>query len=254
MTGFNEQFDGDNEDEESKRMNIDELLNSAEQFAKDNPRTNLSDFLNSVTLSSDTDDMNTGNAVSIATIHSAKGLEFPCVFVVGLDEKILPLARSSDDEDELEEERRLMYVAVTRAKERLYLTRASSCYMYGSRDFMSPSRFIKEGAVALGMKRDVSPAREYFGDNESGRSVSNFNAGYSSGYAKSMLNDTRPKVNDKANATAYKSGVKVKHVKFGEGMVIAVKGEGDNLIADVAFKGVGIKSLSVKYAPMEIIK
>ncbi|MBO4594711.1 MAG: UvrD-helicase domain-containing protein [Clostridia bacterium] len=253
-TGFNEQFDGDNEDEDSKLMNIDELLNSAEQFAKDNPGTNLSDYLNSVTLSSDTDDINTANAVSIATIHSAKGLEFPCVFVVGLDERILPLARSIGIDNELEEERRLMYVAVTRAKERLYLTRASSRYMYGSRDHMSKSRFIDEGAVALGIKRDQKPLLEYYADCEHGQSVGNFGAGYSSGYAKSMLNDVKLKVNANANATEYKTGVRVKHVKFGEGMVISVKGEGDNLIADVAFKGVGIKSLSVKYAPMEIIK
>lgn len=256
-TGFNDQFSGDKEDEDSKLMNIDELLNSAEQFAKDNPNTNLLDYLNSVTLSSDTDEISSGNAVSLATIHSAKGLEFPCVFVVGLDEKILPIARSFGDENELEEERRLMYVAVTRAKERLYLTRAMSRYMYGSRDFMTPSRFIKEGAVSLGMKREVKPARDsYYSGTETERAETSvsFSGGYSSGYAKSMLNDGKPKANAGVNASAYKSGVKVRHVKFGEGTVITVKGEGDNLIADVAFKGVGIKSLSVKYAPMEIVK
>ena len=239
-------------------MNIGELINSAEQFEKDNGFITLADYLNSVTLSSDTDDINSGNAVTLATIHAVKGLEFPCVFVVGLDEKILPISRSFGDDDELEEERRLIYVAITRARERLYLTRASSRYMYGTREYMMPSRFIKEGATALGISKpktsyssrdsfDYSMPFESDDDNIGG-------AGYSSVYAKTMLNGNKPKENENANSSAYKSGVKVRHARFGEGTVIMVKGSADNLIVDVAFKGVGIKSLSVKYAPMEIIK
>ena len=141
-TDFMLQFEDKTEENKDRIMNISELKNSAVQFLNDNPNTTISDYLNSITLSSDTDDINSDNCVSVATIHASKGLEFPCVFVIGVDEKILPVTQNFEDLDEIEEERRLMYVAITRAKERLYLTRARSRFMYGSREFMSPSRFL----------------------------------------------------------------------------------------------------------------
>lgn len=313
-TDFLSQFTEKSEENTSKLYNVNELKNTAEQFEKDNPNTTIADYLNSMTLSSDTDEINSDDVVTIATIHAVKGLEFPCVFVAGLDEKILPVSRSSGDDD-IEEERRLMYVAVTRARQRLYLTRATSRYLYGRREFMAPSRFLKEARPVLSPNEDnVKDKRAYeqaefgdysyggygsrqntygngygsgynggynnqnyrrgdyqrnskyegFGDNNysrSGYGVDGFPiddnkntgySGYSSNYAKTFLNSNKPKEN-KANVGKYKSGIKVKHTKFGEGTVIAVKGEGDNIIVDVAFKGVGIKSLSAKYAPMEIL-
>ena len=268
-TGFIEQFSEKSEENTQKLLNIGELKNSAETFYKDNPGTGLSDYLNSVTLSSDTDSLNKDDAVTVATIHSAKGLEYKCVFVAGLDEKILPIGRSSGDDDETEEERRLMYVAVTRAKERLYLTRALSRYMYGGREYMTQSRFLKEAQSILFPDRNkyekTIEERVYRSDNYRGSygggvasdsrvSETGSGSGYSSAYAKTMLKGNKPTVNKKANLSGYKPGCRVKHVKFGEGTVIAVKGQGDNVIADVAFKGVGVKSLSVKYAPMEILK
>ena len=258
-TGFLEQFAEKSEENTAKLYNISELKNSADQFAKDNPGTVLADYLNSVTLSSDIDAINSDDAVTIATIHAAKGLEYKCVFVAGLDETILPIARSKDDEDELEEERRLMYVAVTRAMERLYLTRAMSRYMYGKREYMTQSRFLKEAQSVLfnvlpkkeephRTERERNDWRSF--DEEERVTV----GGYSSSYAKKvLLNSNKPKENKNVQYSKYKSGVKVKHIKFGEGIVIGVKGEGDNIIVDVAFKGVGIKSLSAKFAPMEIV-
>ncbi len=260
-TGFLEQFVEKNEENTSKLYNISELKNSAEQFEKDNPGTNLADYLNSVTLSSDTDDINSDDAVTIATIHAAKGLEYRCVFVAGLDEEILPVARSVGDDAEMEEERRLMYVAITRAMERLYLTRASSRYMYGTRKYMSQSRFLKEAQSILNpykaseerkrQENNYSYSSRSFDDND--REYQQSSLGYSSSYAKTFLNNSKPKENKALDSSKYKTGVRVKHVKFGEGMIINVKGEGDNLIVNVAFNGVGIKALSVKYAPMEII-
>jgi DNA helicase-2/ATP-dependent DNA helicase PcrA len=197
--------------------------------------------------------------VTVATIHSAKGLEYKCVFVAGLDEKVLPIARSMGDDDELEEERRLMYVAVTRARERLHLTRASSRYMYGRREFMTQSRFLKEAKEVLYPERveetpKYSQTPNYYkADYSKDEDTYTSRTGYSSNYAKTFLSQTKPKTNASNNTKGYKSGVKVKHAKFGEGTVIMVKGEGNNLIVDVAFKGVGIKSLSVAYAPMEIL-
>ena len=310
-TDFLSQFQEKSEENTSKIYNINELKNTAEQFERDNPNSTIADYLNSMTLSSDTDAINSDDVVTIATIHAVKGLEYNCVFVAGLDEKILPVSRSSDDDD-LEEERRLMYVAVTRARQRLYLTRATSRYLYGRREFMAPSRFLKEARPVLTPEsEDTKNKRAYeqveFGDysynngygsrqnyygggnagygsqnsrrgdyyknskyegfgndnySRSGYGLDGFPiednqsssgySGYSSNYAKTFLNSNKPKEN-KANIGKYKSGTKVKHTKFGEGTVIAVKGEGDNIIVDVAFKGVGIKSLSEKYAPMEIL-
>ncbi len=270
VTGFNEQFSEKSEENTNKLYNVSELKNTAIQFYKDNPRSTVADYLNSMTLSSDTDDMNTDDAVTIATIHAAKGLEYRVVFVAGLDEKILPISRSSGDDDELEEERRLLYVAITRAKERLYLTRAMSRYMYGNREYMTASRFIGEVKDYLAPNApapEKKPAEENgynaggyprraayssYGDTEE-REITR-QTGYSSSYAKSFLEGNKPKAQSKpASFGGYKTGVKVRHAKFGEGTVIEVKGSGDNIIINVAFKGVGIKALSAKYAPLEII-
>lgn len=260
-TDFLSQFEEKNEENHSKKTNISELVNSAEQFILDNNGAGLEDYLSSVTLSSDTDSINDGNVVTIATIHAAKGLEYTNVFVVGCDEKILPSVRTFGDDDELEEERRLMYVAVTRAKQRLYLTRANSRYMYGSREYMIQSRFIKEASSILFPNQPKKESYQertssYYNnkkyEDEGFSSSVSIGGGYSSGYAKRFLGSNKPAKNV-VNASGYKTGIKVKHAKFGEGVVINVKGEDENIIADVAFKGVGIKSLAIKYAPMEII-
>ncbi|MBE7087713.1 MAG: ATP-dependent DNA helicase PcrA, partial [Clostridiales bacterium] len=243
-TSFMEQFAERSEENHDRIMNISELKNTAEQFVKDNPTMGLSDYLNSMTLSSDTDTINTDETVTLATIHASKGLEYKCVFIVGLDEKILPVARAVDDPDEMEEERRLMYVGVTRAMERLYLTRANSRYMYGKREYMTQSRFLKEAMPVINpaytktqfADRSVNGFR--YGNDEDMGSSQTFKGGYNSSYAvKTLLNPTQPKTKTLSNPSAYKSGVKVHHAKFGEGTVITVKGSGDNIIVDVAFKG-----------------
>ncbi len=258
-TDFLSQFEEKTEENTSKLYNISELKNSADQFAKDNHNDNLADYINSITLSSDTDDINEGDAVTIATIHASKGLEYPCVFLIGLDEKILPIARSIDDESEMEEERRLMYVAVTRAKERLYLTRATSRFLYGKRDYMTQSRFLKDAYAVLNPaklyeeKTRVEKTYSSYGNYTDEREYQPSGFGYNSDLAKKVFFENKPKVNENAEYSKYKAGVKVKHLKFGVGTVINVKGEGDNVIVNVAFNGVGIKALSVKYAPMEIL-
>jgi len=253
-TSFLDQFSERNEENTSRLMNIDELKNSAEMFEKDNPYLTLSDYLSSITLSSDTDNLG-GDSVTIATIHASKGLEFKNVFIIGLEQEIMPLIRLNE-EGLIEEERRLMYVAITRAMSRLYLTRSNSRYIYGQRKPCQPeSQFIKEGAEALGISQ-VKPKkyqvrRSLYGDDERSFDYQS-GSGYSSAYAKTMLSSNKPQAKV-VNTSAYKSGMRVKHAKFGEGIIITVKGTSDNLIVDVAFKGVGIKSLSVKYAPMEIL-
>ncbi len=306
-TAFMSQFEVENEENYSKRMNVNEYQSAIEEFAKHNSGATLADFLNSITLSSDTDDLESGNFVSVATIHSVKGLEFKNVFICGLDETVFPVARATEGLSEMEEERRLMYVALTRAEKKLYLTRARSRYLYGNRQFTAQSTFLNELAPKLGLKsqrRDFSYAEDRFeggyGSSYGGRGFSygggyggrgsdygsssygGSNYGYSRsggveefepsvsiGYstaARSFMQSrktSQPQSNmaNRNSATAAKTSktlniaprTVVKHVKFGEGTVIAVKGSGKDMIIDVAFKGVGIKSLVASLAPIEVI-
>ena len=264
-TAFLTQFEEQTEENESKKLNVSELVNSAEEFTKINKTATLEDYLGSITLSSDLDEFDESNFVTVATIHAVKGLEFDSVFVVGLDETIFPVSRVSDSPEELEEERRLMYVAITRAKKSLYLTRAKSRYLYGNRNVTLESRFVKEIKPLLSVKEPYSYGERtstferpqfnrqrenefgYYADDNyqtSFNKVKSFSTNYSNvGSAKKLTTSTSGSKN-------YKSGMKVVHKKFGEGTIIAVKESGK--VIDVAFQGVGIKSLASEYAPIEI--
>lgn len=310
-TAFLSQFEENTEENHSKKLNVSEFQNSIEEFAKLNDGATLSDYLNSISLSSDTDEIEDGNFVSVATIHSVKGLEFPTVFVTGLEEGIFPLSRAQDNDSDMEEERRLMYVAITRAEKKLYLTRSQNRFLYGKRQYMGQSTFLTELAPELGLnqqssrrapqndygsryggdyggyargggyggyrsqgaRRDVdkygyTPDNDDYGYFEGGAG-SSFGSGSSSGKSTySFLGSSglsssksspsaKPKAathNGEKDNSAYKPGTKVRHVKFGEGTVISVSGEGKSFIAVVSFPGVGVKSLAVAYAPMDVIK
>ena len=160
-TDFLSQFEEQTEENLSKRMNVDELVASAEEFVKTNPTLTLTDYLSSITLSSDVDDMDSSNFVTVATIHAVKGLEFKYVYVVGLDETIIPSSRACNEVETLEEERRLMYVAVTRAEKELTLTRARSRYLYGERRITEASRFLKEVEPLLDNKSKLNDYPTY---------------------------------------------------------------------------------------------
>ncbi len=250
----------DNTEEDQNRiMNIDEFISSAIEFRKDNIEATLSDFVNMITLSSDTDDMDSVNSVVLATIHSVKGLEFKCVFISGLEEGIFPISRASDDCD-LEEERRLMYVSITRAQKNLFLTKASSRFLHGERKFMGASRYLKECGVIKEKpkKQDIfsdfgEKRTDYMPFNDDDTPVT-ANVGYNSGYAKSQIQKNMRDIEKQKNIdySQYKKGVKVKHVKFGIGTVLSVTGNGPSMIAEVVFKDYGVKKLAVKFTPMEI--
>ncbi|MBQ7642699.1 MAG: UvrD-helicase domain-containing protein [Clostridia bacterium] len=304
-TDFLSCFNSGTSEDDDKIANVNELKNSVEEFERQNPDATLSEYLNSITLSSDTDEINDGNFVTLATIHSVKGLEYGCVFICGLDKDIFPIDRAYSDPDEMEEERRLMYVAITRAKERLYITRARSRYLYNSRRPTVQSGFLDELAPKLG----ITPSRrqsdgfgyggsfagnsrgDYYSYN-SGRSRGGYgsrknyddyndygdysdNSGYSgykntygySGVAGTKKDDSAfgfagsfsgarqsPLPSAGVDLTKIKSGTKIKHKKFGEGTVIALKQSGADVVGDVAFKGIGIKSLVLKLAPIEIVE
>ena len=157
-------YDDGSDEGDSKLANLDEFIASVDDFVRLNPDASLDEYLNQVTLSSDTDDMDDGNYVTLATIHSVKGLEFDDVIICGLEDGIMPSSRSENDPKSLEEERRLMYVAITRARKKLYLTRSKSRYLYGHRDRTMPSRFVGELADELGIDKSRSAyARPSYG-------------------------------------------------------------------------------------------
>ena len=286
-SGMVEQYADNSDESVTKRANIEEFANSVDEFARMNEDASLSDYLQQITLYSDTDEMDDSDYVTIATIHAVKGLEFRCVFVVGLEENVMPTSRAADDPVALEEERRLMYVAITRAKERLWLTRSRSRYLYGERSMTLPSRFIKEvfpdkdfdspraAYASQGRSYGFSSRSSSYGgygarrsfarasdrdDNEFGYhsdlppepapAVSrSFSA--SAGYRSTARSAPAPAAKDYA---AFRTGVRVRHPKFGDGLIISTRGEGSALIANVSFPGVGIKSLSVQIAPLTILK
>ena len=290
-TGILAMYEDDSDESINKKANIDEFVNSVDEFCRANKGASLADFLNQVTLSSDTDDMDESDYVTVATIHSVKGLEFDNVFIVGMEENIMPVSRASLEGDELEEERRLLYVAITRARKRLWITRSRSRYLYGERSLTLPSRFIGELAKELGAEALPSRApyaqegyggyaRRYGGysPREAGRRAFARPQRNEDGYYSDLPPDDAP--SSFANAfsaaaayrtqgggrasaagaggrqkdfSAFRTGVRVRHPKFGEGVIIATKGQGKDLAADISFPGFGIKQLSVLIAPLEIV-
>lgn len=149
LTAIKTAYDDGTDEGDGKLANIDEFIAAVDDFVRLNPDALLDEYLNQVTLSSDTDDMDDGNYVTIATIHSVKGLEFDNVFICGLEDGIMPTSRAENDPVALEEERRLMYVAITRARKCLWLTRSRSRYLYGRREPTAPSKFIRELSPVL---------------------------------------------------------------------------------------------------------
>ena len=198
-TGMREAY-ADNSDESiNKLANIEEFIGSVDEYCKLNPDATLTDYLQQVTLSSDTDEMDDGEYVSLATVHAVKGLEYKCVFIVGLEENIMPVSRSVGNSEDMEEERRLMYVAITRAKERLYLTRSKSRYLYGKREPSMRSRFLKELSSVVELPA-TEPRRSFLDDGGYGSSYGGSgyrssgyggNGGYSGGYGGSSYGGQR---------------------------------------------------------------
>lgn len=266
-TGIGNMYEGEDEESRNKRLNIDEFLSSVIEFEKLNEGAGLSEFLAEVSLSSDTDE-ESGDAVTIATVHAVKGLEFKVVFICGLDETIFPVMRF--EESELEEERRLMYVAITRAKERLYVTRAQSRFMYGKRQNLLPSTFLGELAPVLPALAQQKSSRNWDGDRVSAYGMGSDAMGMGRSFAKDMPDDSPNSkafqtitsnfikqspapAGGKKDVSKFKPGAKVSHPKFGEGVIVSVKNEGANVYCDIGFKGAGVKTLALEYAPLTLL-
>ena len=219
--------------------NINELKSVVQEFEKISEEKSLSDFLQNATLSTDMDEnANSDNYVTLMTIHSSKGLEFPVVFMVAVEEDIFPSSRSSMEESKLEEERRLCYVAITRAKEKLFITRAQTRMLYGRTNCNMASRFITEidNSFLQDEKREI-------------RRVSDTNAkGYSlhQQYVEKYKLMNENKKNDPQELTV---GAKVKHKTFGNGMIVGKMGGKYT----IAFEKVGLKTIDTSVVKLDII-
>ena len=274
---------------ETRLENLDEFLTVAIEFEDESADNSLSEFLEGITLSSDLDGMEeTEDSVTLMTLHSAKGLEFPVVFLVGMEEGIFPGYKSIGEPQELEEERRICYVGITRAKQKLFMTCAKQRTIFGSTSCNAVSRFLKEipasmvdGAEELEERRNMyvaeeesewsygSSRRSSYGGYDSGSmygehysSYKDIAAASSRGVgttyqfrsADSFLNSLNVKKDDSVDLTAYKAGVRVFHKKFGEGTINSVETEGEDLKVDISFDKVGHKRLMAKFAGLEVLK
>lgn len=292
-SGYTKALELENTIEAQTRIqNLEELMTVAIEFEEQEAENSLNNFLEGITLSSDIDNLEeTDDMVTLMTLHSAKGLEYPAVFLVGMEEGIFPGYKSIGEPKELEEERRLFYVGITRAKEHLYLTNAKHRTIFGSTSYNSISRFIQEIPEELldGYDKIKGSKEEEFKDSSYGWSYgSNFAgkvktykfdevagskkevAGSISGLstnstknvdtknsfafrtAESFLNNlNKPK--EKIDISNYKAGQRVYHKKFGEGTINYVEREGEDLKVDINFDKVGHKRLMAKFAGLEIL-
>ena len=230
-----------------REANIGELFNVAKEFQQENPEGTLDDFLEKTALVSDTDSYEeNGGKVTLMTIHSAKGLEFPIVFLAGMDEGIFPGVRSLMDESKLEEERRLCYVGITRAKEKLYVTNTDMRTMYGQLKPYSPSRFLKEIPADLmdELKRDSGMEEQ----RDFRRRVDS----QASKWALANSYSPRPKRIEPRPAAVYdwQVGDIAVHKLWGEGTVTEVIGEGKKMMLKLSFPGGQLRQIMVAFAPV----
>ncbi|OJG99188.1 ATP-dependent DNA helicase PcrA [Enterococcus termitis] len=255
-SGYREELVRQNNLESQARLeNLDEFLTVTQEFDKryeqqneeeaDAPEEKLAVFLNDLALVSDLDNLEESTSqVTLMTLHAAKGLEFPVVFLIGMEEGVFPLSRAMLEESELEEERRLAYVGITRAEEILYISNAFSRTLYGKTQYNRPSRFLNEideelldlqGSIAA----PKAPARTFEPKV------------FKPAYSQPTKQPVTDKVASGGEAMAWQAGDKVKHKAWGTGTVVRVGGTAKDLELDVAFPEKGIKRLLAAFAPIE---
>jgi len=292
-------YSGRNPEDISRQENLEEFLSGMQDFVESRREEDqgdqvyLSDFLQEVALLTDldSDDGDSNDKVTLMTIHSAKGLEFPTVFVVGLEENIFPSPMCTNSMRELEEERRLLYVAITRAEKHCILTCAQNRWRYGRMEYDTPSRFIRDiDSNLLDVQGEVGGGKPFFGGGsrsqewmqnprpvatqfkadpkpravaprEPEKPVDPFSDGFkrqlnmaSGGRFKPVQRAVppRPMATD-ASPGDLREGVKIEHQRFGVGTVVKIEGTGENTKATVQFQHAGTKQLLLKFAKFKII-
>ena len=286
-TGYMKALENENTTEAENRIaNLEEFLTVAIEFEEEFAENTLSEFLEGITLSSDLDNLEEEqDMVTLMTLHSAKGLEFPVVFLVGMEDGIFPGHQSMMEPQELEEERRLCYVGITRAKENLFLTCSKQRTIFGSTSYNPVSRFLKEIPPELlegyeevfgeekNHKNQIFKDSQYswsYGSKNNGNiktyqintkepvavaSNQKSNNGFAFRTAESFLSGLqKTTANTQVDLSKYEQGVRVFHKKFGEGTINLVEPEGDDLKVDINFDKVGHKRLMAKFAKLEIIE
>ena len=275
-TGYTKALEDENSIEAENRIeNLEEFLTIAVQFEEEEADNDLSTFLEGITLSSDIDGMDEEEeSVTLMTLHSAKGLEFPVVFLVGMEEGIFPGYKSIGEPKELEEERRLCYVGITRAKNNLYLTCSRQRTMFGSTSCNPVSRFVKEipeNMLEGANEIDSEPENKFkdsnyewsYGKSGNNGKVVSYKVDIPSSkpepsFAFKSAESFLAKLNNKAQGndtdlSKYKEGQRIYHKRFGEGNISKIEPEGDDLKLDIQFDKVGHKRLMAKFANLEII-
>ena len=286
-TGYTQSLKDENTVEaETRIQNLEEFLTVANEFEKEAVDKSLNEFLNSISLSSDTDQLEeTNDMVTLMTLHSAKGLEYPVVFLVGMEEGIFPGYKSMDNPADIEEERRLFYVGITRAKQDLFLTFAKRRTIFGSTSYNPPSRFLKEipkdllegyeDAMNQKKKDDFDDTdtdwsygrRNSYGTNSGtwGSKVTTYkiseddvtNSIPKSAFgrsAESFLANIQSKKTSTVDINQYKVGQRIYHKKFGKGVITKIEREEDDAKVDIEFEKAGHKRLMAKFAGLEILE
>ena len=285
-TGYTKALEIENSVEaETRIQNLEEFLTVAIEFEEESADNTLAEFLESITLSSDIDGMeDQEDSVTLMTLHSAKGLEFPVVFLAGMEEGIFPGYKSIGEPKELEEERRLFYVGITRAKQYLYLTCAKHRTIFGSTSYNQVSRFVKEipdelleGYAEVVDNNSLNSSEEFkdYGYRWSygkGQTVKTYkmdsedknvaakvfgeqskSSTFQFRTAESFLNSIKQNKQENVDLSQYKIGQRVYHKKFGEGTITKLEEEGNDIKVDLEFDKVGHKRLMAKFAGLEII-
>ncbi|MBM7854271.1 DNA helicase-2/ATP-dependent DNA helicase PcrA [Desulfohalotomaculum tongense] len=233
-SGYWDELEAEDTVESRTRLeNLQEFITVTQEYDRNNEAGSLEDFLAGISLVTDQDKYEgESNAVSLMTLHTAKGLEFPVVFLAGMEEGVFPISRSLDEEKEMEEERRLCYVGITRAKEELYLSHCWTRTLFGRRENNMPSRFIGEIPEKLIKEDKPQPV------------VKQSTSGTGTWGRKSI---------SPGEAEEFQLGDKVMHKKWGPGVIVAIKGEGAEAEITVTFPGQGMKKLIARYAPLQKI-
>ncbi len=239
-TKIKESYDETIEEEYTKKLNVEQFEQSVKEYQEDNKNATLDEYLQSVMLLTDLDETNAEeNSVIVGTIHSVKGLEFKVVFIVGAEEGIFPIVRGIESENDIEEERRLMYVAITRAKEMLFISYANTRVLWNKNQFQKKSRFIEEAKDEIEETQQEEPETKT----------------YSGSYNTFFQNMQKSMIKEQSKTyDEFTKGTQVFHSKFGVGVITDDSELKTKHMVTITFNVLGAKTLSLEYTPLKIMK